>query len=57
MTASGKSSKKLYIYGTRNKPISTPFGGSVFTYDNWLNNFPPPGLPERPLLVTWHIKQ
>lgn len=57
MTATGKSSKKLYLYGTRNKPISTSFGGSVFTYDNWLNNFPPPGLPERPLLVTWHIKQ
>lgn len=56
MTATGNSSKKLYIYGTRNKPVTTTFGGSVYTYDTWLNSFPPPGLPERPLLVTWHLR-
>lgn len=56
MSAGGSSSKKLYIYGTRNKPISTSFGGAVFTYDVWLNKFPPPGLPERPVLVTWHLR-
>lgn len=60
MTASGNSSRTMYLYGTRNKPISmalaTKFAGSIYTYDTWLNNFPPPGLPERPLLVTWHLR-
>ena len=56
MTATGNSAKKLYIYGTRNKPVATTFGASVYTYDTWLNSFPPPGLPERPLLVTWHLR-
>jgi len=56
MTAAGSASKKMYLYGTRNKPVSTGFGGSVYTYDVWLNKFPPPGLPERPVLVTWHLR-
>lgn len=56
MSANGSSSKKMYLYGTRNKPVSTGFDSSVYTYDVWLNRFPPPGLPERPVLVTWHIR-
>jgi len=56
ISASGSSSKKMYLYGTRNKPVSTSFDSSVYTYDTWLNSFPPPGLPERPLLVTWHLR-
>lgn len=56
MTATGDASKKMYIFGTRNKPVTTTFASSVYTYDNWLNSFPPPGLPERPVLVTWHLR-
>lgn len=57
MTATGASSRKMYLYGTRNKPVSTTFGGgSVYVYDVWLDKFPPPGLPERPVLVTWHLR-
>lgn len=56
ITASGSSSKTMYLYGTRNKPVSTSFDSSVYIYDTWLNKFPPPGLPERPLLVTWHLR-
>jgi hypothetical protein len=56
ITATGYSTKTLYIFGTRNKPITTSFGASAYAYDPWLNTFPPPGLPERPVLVTWHIR-
>ncbi|MDD2804900.1 MAG: hypothetical protein PHV33_05040 [Elusimicrobiales bacterium] len=56
MTANGSSSKRMYLYGTRNKPVSTSFGGAGYTYDAWLNSYPPPGLPERPLLVNWHLR-
>jgi hypothetical protein len=56
MSANGSSSKKMYLYGTRNKPVSTTFGGGTYVYDNWLNSYPPPGLPERPVLVTWHLR-
>ncbi|GEM_PF-1701159 len=58
ISASGGSSKRLYIYGTRNKPITTSGfgGGTTMTYDTGLNTNPPPGLPERPVLVTWHMR-
>ncbi|MBI4656727.1 MAG: hypothetical protein HY746_08295 [Elusimicrobia bacterium] len=57
MTASGGAGRRFNLYGTRNKPISTSFtGGSSFTYDIWLNKYPPPSLPERPVLVTMHLR-
>lgn len=58
ISASGSSSKKLYIYGTRNKPVTLSGfgGGNSMSYDVWLNANPPPGLPERPVLMTWHMR-
>lgn len=56
ITADGYSTKTLYIFGTRNKPVTTSFGASVYAYDPMLNEAPPPGLPERPVLVTWHMR-
>ncbi|OGS06743.1 MAG: hypothetical protein A2270_05630 [Elusimicrobia bacterium RIFOXYA12_FULL_51_18] len=56
ISTNGNSSKKLYLYGTRNKPVDQNFSSGVYTYDPWLNTFPPPGLPERPVLVTWHLR-
>ncbi|KAF0127191.1 MAG: hypothetical protein FD189_456 [Elusimicrobia bacterium] len=58
ISASGGSTRRLSIHGTRNKPISTSGfgGGTTMTYDTGLNSNPPPGLPERPVLVTWYMR-
>ncbi|MFH0948181.1 MAG: hypothetical protein V1833_04190 [Elusimicrobiota bacterium] len=57
MSATGSSGKKLYIYGTRNKNISVSgLSGGTISYDTNLNMYPPPGLPEKPYLITWHMK-
>ena len=58
ISASGGSSKKLFLYGTRNKPVTLSGfgGGNSMAYDVWLNANPPPGLPERPVLMTWHMR-
>lgn len=58
ISASGGSTRRLNIYGTRNKPISTSGfgGGTTMIYDVGLNANPPPGLPERPVLVTWRMR-
>lgn len=58
ISASGGSSKHLYLYGTRNKPVTLSGfgGGNTMAYDAWLNANPPPGLPERPVLMTWHMR-
>lgn len=58
ISATGGSSKKLYLYGTRNKPVTLSGfgGGNTMVYDVWLNANPPPGLPERPVLMTWHMR-
>lgn len=58
VSASGGSSKKLYLHGTRNKPVTLSGfgGGNSMVYDVWLNANPPPGLPERPVLMTWHMR-
>lgn len=58
ISATGGSSKKLYVYGTRNKPVTLSGfgGGNSMAYDVWLNASPPPGLPERPVLMTWHMR-
>ncbi|OGS06046.1 MAG: hypothetical protein A3I76_01935 [Elusimicrobia bacterium RIFCSPLOWO2_02_FULL_61_11] len=58
ISASGGSARKLYLYGTRNKPVTmSGFGGGTsMAYDVFLNASPPPGLPERPVLMTWHMR-
>ena len=58
ISATGGTSKKLYLYGTRNKPVTLSGfgGGNSMVYDVWLNANPPPGLPERPVLMTWHMR-
>ncbi len=60
-TLTGSSGRVFRLYGSRNKGISmspsTSFsGGRLIEYDINLNRFPPPGLPEKPYLVTWHMK-
>ena len=57
MSSSGSSGRTLRIFGTRNKGIwLSGFSGAQITFDTNLDTYPPPGLPERPNLVTWHIK-
>lgn len=64
MGAIGAWGRKFTLFGTRNKPIQlvlTDFGrfmqtGTEINYDIWLNKHPPPNLPERPVLVTWHLR-
>lgn len=49
--------RALRFFGTRNKGNSSSgFGTISYTYDTNLDTYPPPGLPEKPRLVTWHIK-
>lgn len=55
MSSSG--SGILRIFGTRNKGITlSGFSGAQITYDTNMDTYPPPGLPEKPNLVTWHFK-
>lgn len=59
MSAAGTGTgKTLAIFGTRNKGISLGGGFSTasITYDGQLDTYPPPGLPEKPNLVTYHIR-
>lgn len=61
MELSGSSGRFFRFYGSRNKGMtispSTSFsGGRILEYDTNLNRFPPPGLPEKPYLVTWHMR-
>lgn len=58
MSAAGGAGRKLYLYGARNKPVTLSgfSGGTSLAYDVWLNANPPPGLPERPVLMTWHMR-
>ncbi len=57
----GSWGRTFRLYGTRNKGISvSPWysfsGGRYLYFDPNLSKYPPPGLPEKPYLVTWHIK-
>jgi hypothetical protein len=57
MSADGASGRRFYLYGSRNKPINiSGFDQIELYYDPYLNNSPPPGLPERPVLVNLKIK-
>ena len=57
----GSWGRKFTLCGTRNKGISiSPWysfsGGRNLYFDPNLSKYPPPGLPEKPYLVTWHMK-
>ena len=58
ISATGGATKKLHLYGVRNKPITLSGfgGGNSMVYDVWLNSNPPPGLPERPVIITWYMR-
>ncbi len=53
----GSTSSGLKFFGTRNKAISgTVSLGASINYDTGLDTYPPPGLPEKPCLVSYQIK-
>jgi hypothetical protein len=57
MNCSGASDRIFKLYGSRNKPISiSGFSSIELYYDQYLNSSPPPGLPERPVLVNLQLK-
>lgn len=55
----GGAGSTFRLYGGRFYGVSQPSGscpgGSVYTPDPNLNAFPPPGLPEKPLLIDWSL--
>jgi hypothetical protein len=56
-TLTGTNGGNFALIGTRNKPISMSITcNSDITFDPNLNTYPPPGLPEKPYLVTWHMR-
>ena len=56
-TCTGCASKRFRFFGTRNKGISVSgWTGFDISFDQNLDTFPPPGLPEKPYLVSWDIK-
>ncbi len=57
INAVGASGKKFVLYGSRNKPISlSGFSSVELIYDQYLNESPPHGLPERPILVNLDVR-
>lgn len=56
-TCTGCTNKTFHFFGTRNKGISTSgWTNSAISFDTNLDTYPPPGLPERPNLVTYRVK-
>ncbi|MEW6557458.1 MAG: hypothetical protein AB1349_08905 [Elusimicrobiota bacterium] len=58
--SSPASKKALYFYGTmivnQSVSLSGGYNPRYYIFDTELNKYSPPGLPERPYLVTWHMK-
>ncbi len=53
----GCANKTFSLFGTRNKQIAAAgFTNYTVSFDPNLDTFPPPGLPEKPSLVSWRIK-
>ncbi len=52
----GATNSNMHFTGTRNKSIRGTTSNMIIAYDTGLDTYPPPGLPEKPVLVTWHIK-
>lgn len=57
MVCEGSSPGKQWIYGTRTQVITGSgfSGGTAIVYDANLRAYPPPGLPEKALLVNWKL--
>lgn len=58
LTGGGFASMRFY--GTRTNPFTLTSGGGTWTpvqffFDANLTRYPPPGLPEKPRLVTWRM--
>ncbi|MDE2492095.1 MAG: hypothetical protein KGM24_14700 [Elusimicrobia bacterium] len=58
MSVSGPSSKKFWLNGVRTQGMTVSgFGGGVtLSYDTGLLAYPPPGLPETPMLVNYRVR-
>ncbi|MFH1619895.1 MAG: hypothetical protein ABIG11_08320 [bacterium] len=57
MSMTGSTGRIFRLYGVRTQGISVSgfTGGRELHYDANLRSFPPPGLPERALLVNWKL--
>ncbi|MFH2201680.1 MAG: hypothetical protein ABIJ96_01050 [Elusimicrobiota bacterium] len=60
MKMSGSSGKRFWLYGVRTQgisisPSSSFNNGRSLIYDAGLRAYPPPGLPEKALLVNWNL--
>ncbi|MBI4679556.1 MAG: hypothetical protein HY748_18440 [Elusimicrobia bacterium] len=61
MQLSGSSGRKFWLYGVRTQGIGISPSNSFSTlrslnYDPNLRSYPPPGLPEKALLVNWNLR-
>ena len=61
MRLTGSAGFRFWLYGVRTQGISITPGSSFsglrsLNYDASLRSFPPPGLPERALLVGWNLR-
>jgi len=58
--SSPSSKKALYFYGTmivnQGVALSSGYNPRYYNFDTELSKYSPPGLPEKPCLVTWHLK-
>ena len=53
----GCAGKGFHFFGTRNNQITTSgWSRTEISFDTSLDTYPPPGLPEKPYLVTWRIR-
>jgi hypothetical protein len=56
MQCSGSSGRRFLLYGVRTQGITlSGFSSVSLNYDSSLRSFPPPGLPEKALLVNWNL--
>lgn len=57
MSLTGSSGRIFWLYGTRTQGITVSgfTGGINLIYDSNLRAFPPPGVPEKALLVNWKL--
>jgi len=53
MQAYGSTGRRFLLYGVRTQGIAVRGFRPVISYDPNLRAYPPPGLPERALLVNW----
>lgn len=57
LTKIAESLSEFERNSTRNRGIQLwGFTNNVLEFDPYLDRYPPPGLPEKPLLVNWRFK-